>query len=82
VVGYNMFRPTLAIFRYITGIPSVYLNYFLLNVIAQQDASHSPKDIDLVSLRENVERSEGVAPRILNFGTRPSWALSFTLRPL
>jgi hypothetical protein len=21
VVGYNMFRPTLAIFRYITGIP-------------------------------------------------------------
>jgi hypothetical protein len=27
VVGYNMFRPTLAVLGYITGIPSVYLNY-------------------------------------------------------
>jgi hypothetical protein len=27
VVGYNMFRPTLAIFKYIAGIPGVYLNY-------------------------------------------------------
>jgi hypothetical protein len=27
VVSYDMFRPTLAIFRYITGIPGVCLNY-------------------------------------------------------
>jgi hypothetical protein len=70
VACYNMFRPTLAIFRYITRIPSVFLlklqrircnqlreindtrthscvdgYYFLLIVIAQQDASHSPKDL-------------------------------------
>jgi hypothetical protein len=27
VAGYDMFRPTLALFKHITGIPSVYLNY-------------------------------------------------------
>jgi hypothetical protein len=33
-------------------------------------------------LHEDLRRSDEVAPRIVNLGTRWSWVVSFTLRPL